>query len=733
MIIYMENMKGVGNMAKNLATVKNMFGSKSIKVKKDHKSSLFDRLLIKYKESGDSEKLKIPEAKINNKIYGTGKIEKLKKGKNFHYSEFVMGNVSTKLYLDSFELKSGKKTTKHLDDFSKKIKITKNNKIVPSDEKVTKRASDKPLTEYKFPVKQVGYKSIYKSEHTIKTNKAVTETVDSNIPVNPKRFHGKDQIISLDKTKFKMEKNHSAGSGRPTNADADIVNLSGNPKTKQSDSYGRLQDNAVLKTKIFTHDVLRKTAFDTKEVKAEKDDKGDKRNSVRISKDIESRSRKSILETLPIKNVITDKDTENLSAKDKIAGEKIIAKINITKNNKIVPSDEKVTKRASDKPLTEYKFPVKQVGYKSIYKSEHTIKTNKAVTETVDSNIPVNPKRFHGKDQIISLDKTKFKMEKNHSAGSGRPTNADADIVNLSGNPKTKQSDSYGRLQDNAVLKTKIFTHDVLRKTAFDTKEVKAEKDDKGDKRNSVRISKDIESRPQKKVFETLRLQKVFDKKQSYFERQDQSAVFSDKAVRKTTVKRIKLNNIIDIAENITRIDHQLSINKTALSANEINAFNGSFKGQINGSISNALNFFPQTPTLSVNLYPPKLGRVFLKLSVTNSGIVLRLSAVNAATTTLIKNLTNDLRSHLSKNNISIAKILVATIPQTTSVSSQNTLSNSSNASNWNNNGNKSDFFGTHDNAGEQNGRENLRKEGRRENRQFYGNSYYQGRINLWI
>ncbi len=136
-----------------------------------------------------------------------------------------------------------------------------------------------------------------------------------------------------------------------------------------------------------------------------------------------------------------------------------------------MPSDEKVTKRASDKPLTEYKFPVKQVGYKSIYKSEHTIKTNKAVTETVDSNIPVNPKRFHGKDQIISLDKTKFKMEKNYSAGSGRPTNADADIVNLSGNPKTEQSNPYEQSPNNMVLKAKISGHDQLpRKTAFDAK-----------------------------------------------------------------------------------------------------------------------------------------------------------------------------------------------------------------------------------------------------------------------
>jgi len=354
------------------------------------------------------------------------------------------------------------------------------------------------------------------------------------------------------------------------------------------------------------------------------------------------------------------------------------------------------------------------------------------VTEVVDSNISVNPERFHGKDRIIALDKTEFKIEKDSSAGRGRPTNAD--IVNLSDNPKTKQSDSYGQLPNNTAPKAKISGHDRLPlKTAFDTKEVKVEKHDKGDKRSSVKISKAIESRQQEKVFETLRLQKILDKKQSYFERQDQSVVFLDKAVRKTTVKRIKLNNIIDITENITRIGHQLSINRTALSANEINAFNGSFKGQINSSISNALNFFPQTPTLSVNLYPPKLGRVFLKLSVTNSGIVLRLNAVNAATTTLIKNLTDDLRNHLSKNNIPIAKILVATIPQATSVSSQSTLSNNSNASNWNNNGNKSDFLGTHTNAGEQNGRENLRRDGRRENRQFYGNGYYQGRINLWI
>ena len=511
-IIYMENMKGAGSIVKNLATIKSMSGSKFLKVKKDHKPSLFNRLLTKYKRSGNSEESKIPETKIDNKIYDTGKMEKSKKGKNFHYSELVGGNVSAKLYSNLFESKSDKKTIKHLDNFSQKIKATKDKQIVPSDEKVTKRVSDKTLTEYKFPAGQIGYKNIDRNGHAIGTNKTVITAVDL------KRLHGKDNIISLDKTKFEIKKDYSTG----RSINADII------KTEQSDSYGQLSNNIALKAKISGHDRL-------------------------------------------------------------------------------------------------------------------------------------------------------------------------------------------------------------LRKTAFDAKKAETEKGDKEDRRNTVKISKDNENSQKKEVLEPLRLQTAFDKKQSYLERQDQSAVFLNKAVRKTTDKRIKLNNLIDIAENITRISHQLSINRTALSAQEINAFNGSFKGQINSSISNALNFFPQTPTLSVNLYPPKLGRVFLKLSVTNGGIVLRLNAVNAATTTLIKNLTDDLRNHLSKNNIQIAKILVATIPQTASASSQSTLSNNSNASNWNNNGNKSDFFGSPDNTGGQNGRENLRKDGRRENRQFYGNSYYQGRINLWI
>jgi len=193
--------------------------------------------------------------------------------------------------------------------------------------------------------------------------------------------------------------------------------------------------------------------------------------------------------------------------------------------------------------------------------------------------------------------------------------------------------------------------------------------------------------------------------------------------------KKTQADDFMILSNDIGKIDNLIGINNLNHNLPSSAAFNANIKAQLSDSLSFSMKFYPQTPTLSVNLYPPSLGRVFLKLSMSSRGLVLRLNAVNASTTNLIKSMVGDLKNHLSKNSISIAKIMVSTLPAASSESAHSMTNNNGNFSNWNNDNNQN--MANTDNAGAGSGSEQFGQNGK--NQHFRRNEYYRNAINLWI
>ncbi len=200
---------------------------------------------------------------------------------------------------------------------------------------------------------------------------------------------------------------------------------------------------------------------------------------------------------------------------------------------------------------------------------------------------------------------------------------------------------------------------------------------------------------------------------------------------QKTIPKTAKFDAAINILNNLSNVSSLSSAQGTTLTSAETGIFNSSISGQINSSVSNAASFLPKTPTLSINLYPPKLGRVFLKLSITSSGMILRLSAINSTTVQLLQNKIDDLKDSLSRNNIVVSKILVEIIPQVSSAANQtiqNSLNSNNNNLNWSSNNNRN--FSGNNHGGN---RETFSRENKDGENKFYRQQFNAGSLNLWI
>ncbi len=203
-------------------------------------------------------------------------------------------------------------------------------------------------------------------------------------------------------------------------------------------------------------------------------------------------------------------------------------------------------------------------------------------------------------------------------------------------------------------------------------------------------------------------------------------------AAKKIAIESTKFDTAINILNNLSNAGNLTGSQNITLTSAEVNTFNSSINAQINNSVSNAANLFPKTPTLSINLYPPKLGRVFLKLSVSANGMILRLSAASSITVHLLQDKIDDLKDSLSKNGITISKILVEVIPQISSTTNQNGLNNNNGSLNWNTNGNNNNhqnFSGGNHNSN----RETFNEESKDGKNEFNRQQFNTDSLNLWI